>query len=156
MFIEHRYLSNIRLRPESNIIPLLILLQTFDASGIIQIIQKSTTCNFAKKRDVTDHEFESAIIAEIYKQAKTLSLPVSFYHLRTVDGLEIDLIIENGYIAIEIKQAQNITHSDAHHLKHLQEILDKPLLQSFLLSNDNKITEMPGNILSMPAAMFLS
>jgi predicted AAA+ superfamily ATPase len=111
-----------------------------------------------KKGDVTGHEFESAIVAELYKQAKNYLMPVTFYHLRTIDGREVDLLIETeyGYIAIEIKQSQNINHTDARHLKNLQDILDKPLLQSFILSNDNRVNDIADNIISMPAAMFLT
>jgi predicted AAA+ superfamily ATPase len=111
-----------------------------------------------KSGETTGHEFESAIVAELYKQAKNVGLPVSFYHLRTTDGREVDILLEteNGYIAIEIKQSVNINSTDAKHIKGLCEILDKPLLQSFILSNDNRIIEIAENIMAIPAAMFLT
>jgi len=111
-----------------------------------------------KSGEMSGNEYESAVVAEIFKQAKNLSLPVSFYHLRTVDGREIDLLIETekGYIAIEIKMTGTISRSDARHLTGLESLLDKPLLQSFILSNDNKIKKLTDNIVAIPAAMFLS
>lgn len=111
-----------------------------------------------KSGEITGQEFESAIVAELYKQAKNSTLPISFYHLRTTDGREVDILLEteNGYIAIEIKQSLNINSTDARHLKGLHDILDKPLLQSFILSNDNRIIEIAENVLAIPAAMFLS
>lgn len=111
-----------------------------------------------KRGSPTGNEFESAVIAEIYKQAKNMLFPVSFYHLRTVDGLEIDLLIETekGFYAIEVKMAGHVSESDARHLKGLGPILDKPLLYSFLLSNDPVVQNISKNILAMPAAMFLS
>lgn len=111
-----------------------------------------------KRGDISGNEFESAIVSEIYKQLKVLELPVSFYHLRTHDGKEVDLLIETekGYIPIEIKMTKNVNRSDAKHLLNLSEILDKPIIKSFVLSNDNNIKKIGTNIIAMPAAMFLS
>ncbi len=111
-----------------------------------------------KRGEVTGHEFESALVAELFKQIKNSAFPVSFYHLATTDGREVDILLEteNGYIAIEIKQSVNINSTDAKHLRGLSDILDKPLLQSFILSNDNRVIELDKNILALPAAMFLT
>lgn len=104
------------------------------------------------------NEYESAVVAEIYKQIRNAGLPVTVYHLRTVDGREIDLLLETEkeYIAIEIKMSGKVTGSDARHITGLESILDKPLLQSFLLSNDNTVKYLDDKILALPAAMFLS
>jgi len=111
-----------------------------------------------KSGDQSGNEFESAVVTEIYKQAKNLNYPVSFYHLRTVDGREIDLLLETekGYIAIEIKMSGSAGRTDARHITGLETLLDKPLLQSFLLSNDNTIKQLSDKILALPVAMFLS
>lgn len=80
------------------------------------------------------------------------------YHLRTVDGRETDLILEteNGYIAIEIKMSDNVTSQDGRHLRGLQDILDKPVIKSFVLSNDDNIRDLGENILALPSAFFLT
>lgn len=104
------------------------------------------------------NEYESAIVAEIHKQIRNLNLPLSMYHMRTVDGREIDLILETekGYIAIEIKMSDNVASQDGRHLRGLKEILDKPVIKSFVLSNDDKIRDLGDNILALPSAMFLT
>jgi predicted AAA+ superfamily ATPase len=111
-----------------------------------------------KKDELTGHEFESAIIAEIYKQVKTMDLHFDFYHLRTADGKEIDLLIETekGYIAFEIKQSENVRSVDARHLRNIEEILDKPVLHKFLLSNDEDVKYFDGNVIAMSALQFLT
>ena len=111
-----------------------------------------------KRGILSGNEYESAIIAELYKQMKNLQFPGSFYHLRTVDGREVDLLIETekGYYAIEVKMTSRVSDGDARHLKGLELILDKPLLFSFLLSNDPVVRNISENILAIPAAMFLS
>lgn len=111
-----------------------------------------------KRGTLTGNEYESAIIAEIYKQIKTYSLPLTCHHLRTQDGREIDLLLEASdyFIAIEVKRTEHVNHTDARHFSGLQEILNKPLKQCFLLSNDNQTHYFGENIIAMHAAAFLS
>jgi hypothetical protein len=74
-----------------------------------------------------------------------------------VDGREIDLLIEleHGYIALEIKSSVKVTQSDARHLSHLEDILDKPLLQALLVSNDQRV-QFWETVSAVPAAWLLS
>ena len=110
-----------------------------------------------KQGELNGHEFESAIVAEMYKQIKTLQIPATCYHLRTLDGKEIDFLIEmeQGYIAIEIKQSQNVRPTDGKHLRNLEDILDKPILHKIVLSNDLNNKELGERIESMNAISFL-
>lgn len=64
---------------------------------------------------MTGAEFESLVIAEIYKQTRALNSGARFYYLRTLDGFEVDLRIETpeGYLAFEIKMAERISRTDA-------------------------------------------
>ena len=105
----------------------------------------------------TGHEFESAIIAEIYKQIQNSRLPIDCYHLRTADGREVDLLLEteNGFVPIEIKMAERISFTDARHLRKLDEILDKPILQGLVLSNDPRIHDLGNGIVALPVGWAL-
>lgn len=111
-----------------------------------------------KQGELAGNEFESAVIAEIYKQTRFPGFTGNLYHLKTADGREIDLLIEleHGYIAVEIKMAHRIRREDARHLNGLETLLDKPLLHSFVLSNDMEVKKLSENITAMPAAMFLT
>lgn len=107
---------------------------------------------------MSGNEFESAIVSEIYKQAKNIGANVRCYHLRTQDGKEVDLLIETpeGYYAFEIKMTEKVTHTDARHLRNLQEILtDKPLLHSYLISNDTHTQTIQDGITAIHAGLFL-
>jgi uncharacterized protein len=111
-----------------------------------------------RRGEQSGNEFESAVFAEIYKQTRNINYPVFYYHLRTVDGREVDLLLETekGYIAIEIKLSGRINKTDARHLINLETLLDKPVIHSFILSNDTNVKMFPDKILAIPAAMFLS
>lgn len=111
-----------------------------------------------KRGELNGHEFETAIVSEIYKQIKTAHASASVYHLRTADGREIDLLIESedGYYAIEIKQASTIRAVDGIHLRDVEEILDKPVIKKFVLSNDMQIKDLGYDVVAMPAVQFLT
>ena len=105
----------------------------------------------------TGLEFESAIVAEIYKQIRNARMPVDCYHLRTFDGREVDLLIETegGYVPIEIKSKDRVSHTDARHLRRLEDILDKPVLQALVLSNDPHIRDLDDGVMGFPAGWAL-
>ncbi len=71
---------------------------------------------------------------------------------------EIDLVLEleEGYIVFEIKQSSKVSSSDARHLRGLDEIFDKPVLASILLSEDSDLQVFEENIIAMPTAWFLA
>ena len=112
----------------------------------------------SRKGESTGNEFESAIIAEIVKQIKSNRVAADFFHLRTSDGREVDLLLETekGFILIKVKQAGTVNATDARHLVDVGHILDKPVIHSFLLSNDSRIQSLGDGITAMPAAWFLS
>jgi hypothetical protein len=93
----------------------------------------------------------------MYKQFRYTNAGGDFYHLRTHDGLEVDLLLETpaGYYAFEIKEAEHTRRADASALFKLDGILDKPLLHGFLLSNDMQTHEFGGRITAVHAGYFL-
>jgi len=119
-------------------------------NGILQAVLQ-------KQGGLTGNEFESLVVAEIYKQIQTIHAQVQLYHLRTHDGKEVDLLIEmpDFYYAIEIKMTDKVTKSDAKHLVGLENILNKPIKKAFILSNDRETKYFGENIVAMNATMFL-
>ena len=111
-----------------------------------------------QSRNLNGSEFESALFAEIYKQVSLLDISCRFYHLRTSDGREVDLLLEleKGYIAIEFKQTSKIAPTDARHLRNLELILDKPIIKSYVLSNDYQHKVLGENIEAFHAGHFLT
>jgi hypothetical protein len=69
----------------------------------------------------------------------------------------VDLLIEleGGYMAGEIKMSEKVREQDARHLRKLGGLLDKPLLQGFLISQDPDCRPMGENITAIPAAYLL-
>lgn len=120
-------------------------------NGVIQAVLQ-------KKGGLTGNEFESLVVAEIYKQIKTKNSTASCYHMRTQDGREVDLLIEvaEGYYAFEIKASEKVREQDAKHLKNMGQFLDKPVLQAYLLSNDPETQQFEENIMAINVTSFLT
>lgn len=118
--------------------------------GIVQAV-------IQKQGGLTGNEFESMIVAEIYKQIKTINAQVLLSHLRTHDGKEVDLLIEfpDFFYAVEIKMTQKVNKSDAKHLSGLEEILNKPVKKAFLLSNDPQTQTFDDKTIALHVGMFL-
>ena len=119
-------------------------------NGIIQAVLQ-------KRGGVTGNEFESLVIAEIYKQIQTIHFQVQLFHLRTHDGKEVDLLIEmpDCYYAFEIKMTDKVTKSDAKHLLDLEDILNKPIKKAFILSNDRETKIFEEKVFAINVTMFL-
>jgi predicted AAA+ superfamily ATPase len=120
-------------------------------NGVLQAVLK-------KRGGITGAEFESLVIAEMYKQVKNSRFDAAFYHLRCASGPEIDALIElqEGYLAFEIKMTESVNPYDARHLQRLAPLLDKPLLHGFLLTNAAETVSIAPNVTAINAAYFLS
>jgi len=105
----------------------------------------------------TGEEFESAVVAEIVKQVRNAGMEARFFHLRSYDGREVDLLVEleAGFVAIEIKQARRVARPDARHLRQLDDLLDRPLIGSVLLSQDDRVSNLGDGIIALPVAWAL-
>lgn len=86
----------------------------------------------------TGEHVESAVAAEVFKQLRAARIDAEFHHLRTVDGREVDLLLEreDGYVAIEVKRAGRVHPVDFKHMRGLDDILDKPLELALVVSSD--------------------
>jgi uncharacterized protein len=110
-----------------------------------------------RRGEPTGEEFESAVVAEIYKQVRASGLRADFYCFRTYDGREVDLLLEmeKGFVAFEIKQSARVSNANARHLRGLADFLDRPLLASLLLSLDPDARQLGDSVIAAPAAWVL-
>lgn len=101
--------------------------------------------------------FESAVVAEMLKQLHVAGANAEAYHLRTADGLEVDLLISTpaGYVAVEIKQSSAVSRHDARHLMALDGILDKPVACRLVVAQSKSVESLGGNAFAVPAPWLL-
>ena len=108
---------------------------------------------------MTGEQFESAMVAEIYKICRTLRLPVALSYLRTKDGREVDLLIrlaDGGYIAWEMKAGEQASRHDTRHFRGLERLLDGPLLAGLVVYNGYQVQVWEPNFFAVPAALLFT
>jgi predicted AAA+ superfamily ATPase len=107
------------------------------------------------REGITGQQYETAIVAEIYKLVRTLRLKVEVSYLRTKDGREVDLLTrlaDGSYLAWECKAADRTAPVDARHLRGLGAYLDGPLLAGFVVYEGRDVQAWQDDLYGLPAA----
>lgn len=78
--------------------------------------------------------FETAVVLEHLKRASMVGTPATFSYFRTKDGIEVDLLIEQGVelTAREIKSSRTRTTFTTKNLYLTEQLLDRPLHKTIL------------------------
>ena len=75
-------------------------------------------------RAALGHLLETFVLQELQRMASWRTLPISFFHFRDRDGVEVDIVLEQGAGAIagiEVKAAATITDADFRGLRKLKQ-----------------------------------
>jgi len=71
---------------------------------------------------------ETFVLQELKRQASWRPLPIAFYHFRDRDGLEVDIVMEQGagtVAGVEVKAAATVSAADFRGLRKLKEAAGK-------------------------------
>ena len=63
--------------------------------------------------------------------------------------------LEDGFVAFEVKKTAHVARTDVRSLRGLDELLDKPLLAGFALSQDRDARRLDDRTLALPVAWAL-
>jgi predicted AAA+ superfamily ATPase len=96
---------------------------------------------------------ETFVYNELRKQAVWLDDPLSFYHYRDKDKVEVDVIIENARgdcFAIEVKAAATLNAKDFTGLKRFQSVAGDRFKIGVLLYDGDHTTAFGDNLYAVP------
>ncbi len=96
---------------------------------------------------------ETFVYNELRKQANWINEPLSFYHYRDKDKVEVDIIIENALgecFAIEIKAAASLDAKDFTGLKRFQSIAGDRFKMGLLLYDGDHTNAFGENLFAVP------
>jgi len=96
---------------------------------------------------------ESFVYNELRKQSVWIDEPLSFYHYRDKDKVEVDIIIENAQgdcFAIEVKAAATLNTKDFNGLKRFQNIAGKRFKFGVLLYDGDHTNSFGDNLFAIP------
>lgn len=98
------------------------------------------------------HVLENFVLSELTKANHTSgdNVDISFY--RTNDGREIDFVLERQHklVAVEVKNAENITDKDLAGIKELQQATGKDFLCGIVLCNTPRVIAYDKDIYLLP------
>ena len=79
--------------------------------------------SLAADRPLLGQLLETFVFQELRRQASWREEPVSFYHFRDKDGVEVDMVLESGrhLAGIEVKASATVTAADFRGLRKLRE-----------------------------------
>ncbi len=127
----------------------------FRDSGIHHHLLKIDTGDDLLVHPSASNSFESFVIEEIIRGFQcTLTPGIDFYHYRTRDHSEIDLIIEGpfGLIPVEVKLGHRVKPRRLTALRNFIE--DTGAKLGILVNNSDKIEQLTDKIIQIPARFF--
>ena len=98
---------------------------------------------------------ETFVYNELRKQSESADEPLSFYHYRDKDKVEVDIIVENAAgdcFAVEVKAAATLTARDFTGLKRFQNIAGDRFQMGVLLYDGDHTTSFGDNLYAAPIA----
>lgn len=122
----------------------------FFDTGIVRALSRMTTVPLLPQNHAYGNAFEHFIILECLRLASYNRLDYRFSYLRTINDVEIDLIVERPgkpLLCIEIKSSTNVTPADIRSFQRLCQ--DIPNAEAICLSNE-KYSKIIDNVRILP------
>ena len=89
-----------------------------------------------RDRETLGPLFETFVLQELKRQASWFPEPLSFFHFRDRDGVEVDIVLERGAGAlagIEVKAVATVTDADFRGLRKLKQAAGKRFTKGIVL-----------------------
>jgi len=96
---------------------------------------------------------ENFVVSELKKQATWNKTRVQLYHFRTLNGEEVDIVLENlagEIVGIEIKNNARVTHQDFKGMRYLQEKSKDKFIKGIILYTGTQYIPFGDNLYAMP------
>lgn len=93
-------------------------------SGVACALLGADAAGLQGDREAVGPLLESFILQELKRQASWRTSPMGFFHFRDRDGVEVDIVLEQGagmVAGVEVKAAATVTASDFRGLRKLKE-----------------------------------
>jgi hypothetical protein len=92
-------------------------------TGVAAALFGLDSVTLAKDRALLGQLLETFVFQELRRQASWYESPLTFYHFRDKDGVEVDIILERGVhevAGIKVKASATVTEADFRGLRKIQ------------------------------------
>lgn len=93
-------------------------------TGVACALLEINSAGLQANRELFGHLLETFVLQELKRQASWHETPIQFFHFRDKDGVEVDLVLEQGATAlagVEVKAAATVTDADFRGLRKLKD-----------------------------------
>jgi predicted AAA+ superfamily ATPase len=122
-------------------------------TGLLSYLTGLTVERSKQEQVLMGKIIENFIVMELKKAATWSITKPAFYHFRTSDGKEVDIILENRagqIIAIEIKASNTVNAHDFKGIKFLQEKVPHRLIKGIVLYSGSQMVPFGNNLYAVP------
>ena len=127
--------------------------------GLACHLNKINSIEQLREHNLFGAMFENFCIVEVLKHFKNIDKEKDMYYFRTGNGLEVDLLIQEGmeYIPVEIKASMSIKTNMAKNIEQLKDSFKKlNTSQGYLLSLSEENFSVSKNVRAVPLIDFLT
>ncbi len=131
----------------------------FIDSGVLFFLLGINVDRFSFDPQLVGGILENFVLEELRKQATWCDARVQLYHFRSVDGVEVDILIEDAagnIVAIEIKASETVISDDFKGLRYLQEQLGKKFVNGYVLYTGNEYIPFGTHLHALPISALWS
>lgn len=122
-------------------------------SGFLANLLKITNIQDLKESNYYGNIVENFVALEILKQASWSNIDVELYHFRTINGIEVDLVLEDenkNLVGIEVKASRTVSSDDFKGLNYLKSLVPDQMIKGVVLYMGDNILPFGENLLAVP------
>lgn len=96
---------------------------------------------------------ESFVLQELRRQASWRPIPIGFFHFRDRDDFEVDIVLEQGFLAVagvEVKAAATVTQGDLRGLRKLRNAAGKRFVAGVVLYDGSATVTFGDDLYAVP------
>lgn len=124
-------------------------------SGLLAMLRGMSPDSVARDRTRFGALLESFVVSEVMKLSTWSAIRPAFYHYRTKDQDEVDLVLEDRrgrIVGIEVKASATVTQSDFRGLRQLKEALGERFACGLVLHDSDRATPFGENLYAAPVS----
>ncbi|MBN1422252.1 MAG: ATP-binding protein [Planctomycetes bacterium] len=101
---------------------------------------------------LTGRQYESAITSQILVTLRSLGMRLDASYLRTVGGLEVDLLLEgqDALLALEFKNRPSVDRRDATSIERARSLLDRKYRGGLVVYRGDRVARLTESVFAVP------
>ncbi len=128
-------------------------------TGLLGWLLNLNTSNMHMHQELVGQQLHNFVFNELQKQMSWNTTPVKLYHMRTINGVMVDFVLERSdgtLVGIVVKNSTNITAKDIKGLVHLKEHAHATFHRGIVLYPGDESIPMGRHISTLPISALWS